>query len=212
MNPPQVYPHSPSWTLFPPPSPTLPLGRPSAPAPSIQYHALNLDTRSIFSPKIFLQSSSLFGLFFSYLWIQFFFFSPIKQCPSPPASFSVNLLSLWLSRWHSGKRIHLPKQETQRRRVPFLVLGRCPGEGNGNPLQYPFLGDSMDRGPGGLQSMGSRRIRQNWATGHACTKSLYFPSSVSLLSKSKLLRKLTLAADCLVSYLGSSPSWVSNLE
>ena len=27
MNPPQVYPRSPSWTLLPPPSPTLPLGR-----------------------------------------------------------------------------------------------------------------------------------------------------------------------------------------
>ena len=87
MNPPQVYPHSPSWTLFPPPSPTLPLGRPSAPAPSIQYHALNLDTCSIFSPKIFLQSSSLFGLFFSYLWIQFFFFFPHQAVPLAPCLF-----------------------------------------------------------------------------------------------------------------------------
>ena len=43
MNLPQVYPRSPSWTLLPPPSPTLPLGRPSVPAPSIQYHASNLD-------------------------------------------------------------------------------------------------------------------------------------------------------------------------
>ena len=43
MNPPQVYPRSPSWTLLPPPSPTLTLGRPSAPAPSIQYRASNLD-------------------------------------------------------------------------------------------------------------------------------------------------------------------------
>ena len=25
-------------------------------------------------------------------------------------------------------------------------LGRSPGEGNGNPLQYSFLGNSMDRG------------------------------------------------------------------
>ena len=24
--------------------------------------------------------------------------------------------------------------------------GRCPGEGNGNPLQYPCLENSMDRG------------------------------------------------------------------
>ena len=47
MNPPQVYPRSPSWTLLPPPSPTLPLGRPSAPAPSIQYPASNLDWRLV---------------------------------------------------------------------------------------------------------------------------------------------------------------------
>ena len=25
-------------------------------------------------------------------------------------------------------------------------LGRCPGEGNGNPLQYSFLENSMDSG------------------------------------------------------------------
>ena len=43
MNLPQVYPHSPSWTLLPPPSPTVPLGRPSAPVPNIQYRASNLD-------------------------------------------------------------------------------------------------------------------------------------------------------------------------
>ena len=39
MNLPQVYMCSPSWTLLPPPSPF----HPSAPAPSIQYHASNLD-------------------------------------------------------------------------------------------------------------------------------------------------------------------------
>ena len=27
-----------------------------------------------------------------------------------------------------------------------LELGRSPGEGNGNPLQYPCLGNPMDRG------------------------------------------------------------------
>ena len=30
--------------------------------------------------------------------------------------------------------------------------GRCPGEGNGNPLQYSFLGNSMDRGAGQANS------------------------------------------------------------
>ena len=28
----------------------------------------------------------------------------------------------------------------------ILGLGRSPGEGNGNPLQYSFLGNPMDRG------------------------------------------------------------------
>ena len=33
-------------------------------------------------------------------------------------------------------------------RDPVLILGsgRSPGEGNGNPLQYPCLGNPMDRG------------------------------------------------------------------
>ena len=39
-------------------------------------------------------------------------------------------------------------------------LGRCPGEGNGNPLQYSCLGNPMDREePGELQSMGSQKIQ-----------------------------------------------------
>ena len=37
-------------------------------------------------------------------------------------------------------------------------LGRSPGEGSGNPLQYSCLGNPMDRAPGGLQSMGSREL------------------------------------------------------
>ena len=35
-------------------------------------------------------------------------------------------------------------------------LGRCPGEGNGNPLQYSCLENSMDRGAWWLQSMDSK--------------------------------------------------------
>ena len=37
-------------------------------------------------------------------------------------------------------------------------LGRCPGEGNGNPLQYSCLENPMDRGPW-------------WATVHRVTES-----------------------------------------
>ena len=41
---------------------------------------------------------------------------------------------------------------------------------NGHPLQYSCLENSMDRGeePGGLQSMGSQGVRQNWSN-LACT-------------------------------------------
>ena len=38
------------------------------------------------------------------------------------------------------------------------------GEGNGNPLQYSCLENPMDRGPGGLQSMRSLRVRHDWTT------------------------------------------------
>ena len=41
-------------------------------------------------------------------------------------------------------------------------LGRSPGEGNGNPLQYSCLEKTpWTEEPGGLQSMGSQRVRQD---------------------------------------------------
>ena len=36
-------------------------------------------------------------------------------------------------------------------------LGRSPGGGNGNPLQYSCLGNPTDRGACGLQSIGSQK-------------------------------------------------------
>ena len=36
--------------------------------------------------------------------------------------------------------------------------GRSPGGGNGNPLQYSYLENPIDGGPGGLQSLGSQRV------------------------------------------------------
>ena len=46
--------------------------------------------------------------------------------------------------------------------------GRSPGEGNGNPLQYSCLENSMDRGSGWLQFMGLQRVR------HDCTTNIPF--------------------------------------
>ena len=41
--------------------------------------------------------------------------------------------------------------------------GRCPGGGHGNPLQYSYLEDPMDEEPGGLQPIGSQRVRHDWS-------------------------------------------------
>ena len=43
--------------------------------------------------------------------------------------------------------------------------GRSSGGGNGNPLQYSCLENPMTDEPGGLQSMGSQRVRYDWEMG-----------------------------------------------
>ena len=43
---------------------------------------------------------------------------------------------------------------------------RSPGAGNGNPLQYPCLENSINREAWRAQSMGLQRVRHNWATKH----------------------------------------------
>ena len=50
-------------------------------------------------------------------------------------------------------------------------LGRCPGEGNGNPFQYSSLEKPVDRGPW-RQSMGSQRVWHDWATEHTACRHL----------------------------------------
>ena len=69
MNLPQEYTCSLSWTLLPPPSHTIPLGHPSAPAPSILYPASNLDWRIV-----------------SYMILYMFQCHFPKSSPLPPAS------------------------------------------------------------------------------------------------------------------------------
>ena len=49
---------------------------------------------------------------------------------------------VWASRWLSGK-----ESACQSRRQGFNPwVGKLPEEGNGYPLQYPCLGNPMDRG------------------------------------------------------------------
>ena len=48
-------------------------------------------------------------------------------------------------------------------------LGRCPGGGHGNLLQYSCLENSMDRGDCGLQSTGLQRVGHDWICMHTWT-------------------------------------------
>ena len=56
------------------------------------------------------------------------------------------------SAWNVGHPVLTPR------------LGRSPGEENGYPLQYSCLENSMAGEPGGLQSMGSQRVRHDGVT------------------------------------------------
>ena len=53
--------------------------------------------------------------------------------------------------------------------VKFLGLGRCPGEGNGNPLQDSCLENPVTEEPGRLQSMGWQRVGHDRAHTHTHT-------------------------------------------
>ena len=57
-------------------------------------------------------------------------------------------------------KIRLLTQETQETGL-IPGLGRCPGEGHGNPLQYPCLESPRTGEPGGLQSGGLQRAEHN---------------------------------------------------
>ena len=64
------------------------------------------------------------------------------------------------------------------------VLCRCyqvKGEGNGNPLQYSFLENPVDRVAGGLLSIGSHRVGHDWsdlASLHALEKEMATHSTI----------------------------------
>ena len=48
--------------------------------------------------------------------------------------------------------------------------GRCPGVGNGNPLQYVCWEIPWAEEPGRLQAMGSQRVRHDLAVEPRCDK------------------------------------------
>ena len=61
----------------------------------------------------------------------------------------------------------------------ILGLGRSPGEGNSNPLQYSCWEIPWTEEPGRLQSMGSQRVRHDLST-----KQVHYIYSVTTLQMS----------------------------
>ena len=64
--------------------------------------------------------------------------------------------------------------------------GRVPGEGNGNPLQYSYLGNPMDRGAWWATVHGITRVGHDLAAKpppHHCVleDSVYYPCPIHLL-------------------------------
>ena len=56
----------------------------------------------------------------------------------------------------------LLESDTTERLLFYFSLS-CIGEGNGNPLQYSCLENPVDRGAGGLLSIGSHRVGHDWS-------------------------------------------------
>ena len=80
---------------------------------------------------------------------------------------SLILITLWRSRFfliHSLIWIYICVYMYMYIIYTYIYVNTHTGEGNGYPLQYSCLENPMDRGPGGLQFIGLKRIRHDWAT------------------------------------------------
>ena len=92
----------------------------------------------------------------------------------------MNIFSNGASHLPQGQRIHLPMQGC---RICSSIpgLGRSPGGGTGNPLQYSCLGNPMDRGT--LQATVHRVAKsRTWLSTHA-----YFQITARIFTLSNLV-------------------------
>ena len=79
-----------------------------------------------------------------------------------------------------------------RRHGFYPLLGRAPGEGNGNPLQYSFKDNPMDRGVWWAPSPWVSRIGHNWLS-HTPKHTWIYLWKVKVLVTKLCLTPLTVA-------------------
>ena len=121
-----------------------------------------------------LMSPALEGSFFTTCatWAFFFFSDKLVTWASmPDSSSSQVLLRSFILQWlikhlgfFGGSVVRRIRQCRRHGFDPWI--GRPPGGGNDNPLQYSYLGNSMAEEPGRLQPMGLPRVGHDWMTGH----------------------------------------------
>ena len=97
------------------------------------------------------------------------------HCPSPKPlrHFKIFVIVHFrLTRWLSDKT--LPTHAGDPRDAGLIPgSGRCPGVGNGNPLQHFCLKNSMERGD--WWAWGLKRVRRDWVSyTHADIVALHF--------------------------------------
>ena len=68
------------------------------------------------------------------------------------------------------------------KKICLLIQGRSPERGNGNPLQYSCLENPWTEELGGLQSMGSQRVRHDCACPLAIVQSFWWVTQSSWVS------------------------------
>ena len=77
----------------------------------------------------------------------------------------------------------------------ILVSGRSPGEGNGNPLQYSCLENSMDRGAWRAIVHGVAESQHDLVTEHACMETYHnFHCGISYKHEKKFKRNPKMAS------------------
>ena len=100
-------------------------------------------------------------------------------------------------------------------------LGRSPGEGHGNPLQYSCLGNPMDRGAwwATVHGVARSQTRLKWLNMHTCiypTEWDYFPQHLyrfPLTSNApgfQFSASLPSLAVCLSHFCKTFPLWIQN--
>ena len=107
--------------------------------------------------------------FLSWPW-PFMTFGTKFTAPCPATDSHIVLFDICLTyvpRWASQVALavkNLPANVVETGSVPGS--GRFPGGGNRNPLQYSCLENPWTEEPGWLLSIGSQRIRHDWASKH----------------------------------------------